>query len=219
MTADVREVAIRYRANILARRELREALGPLLVAARPLGWITVARLTHLPRATVQRLAASCVLPDDDANPPPPPLLNRATLTRLARAGRRLAKLQAEQRSQRAVLGEAIRAMRARGVGWHVISNSLGGRAGESTAWVVVLAREPAGTANRRPRGPMPEDHRQAIALGRDSTTLTLLRISDPTPGVRALLSQRLERYPALTPERVVRIAGIPPPARGGGDTS
>ena len=222
MTPTTRELALRYRANIRTRRELREALGPLLRAARPLGWATLARLTHLPPTTLRRLAA--------AQPPttltghvelePPLPLNRATLTRLARAGRRLAKLTAEQREQRVILGDAVRVMHSSGDGWHIINNRLGGRSGGSTAWVLGLSREPQGTGRRRPpTRPLSDDHRQAVALGKDTTTLTLLRIPDPTPGVRALLAARLQRYPALDPARIARIAGIPPPARGGGGST
>lgn len=212
----------RYRAITAARRELREELAPLIVAAQPVGWSTLARLTHLPSATLRYIASvqhrQALGGGGDSLEPAPPL-TRATLLRLTRAGRRLARLTAEQRELRAVLGDAVRAMRADKRGWRYINNSLGGRSGEDVAWVRTLAREVQAPANRRrPRGPTSVDHRQALALGHDATTLTLLRLPDPTPGVQALLAKRLECYPALDPERIARIAGVPPPDRGGGDS-
>ena len=221
MTTSTRGHALRYRAITAARRELREELALLIVAAQPVGWSTLARLTYLPQATLRYIASvqyRQTLGSGGESLEPVPPLTRATLLRLTRAGRRLARLTAEQRELRTALGDAVRAMRADRCGWRYINNSLGGRPGEDVVWVRTLAREVQVPANRRrPRGPTTEDHRQALALGHDATTLTLLRVPDPTPGVRALLAKRLERYDQLDPARIARIAGIPPPARGGGD--
>lgn len=215
----IRDAAIRYRSITAARRELREELAPMLAAARPLGWSTLAGLTRLPSATVRRLAATPPAPTfGTAEPPPTPPLHRATLLRLTRAGRRMARLTAEQRELRDVLGVAIREMRARGVGWREINNTLGGRHREDVGWVRVLAREPTATGRPRTPRPMTPDHLQALALGQDWTTLALLRVPNPRPPTLALLARRLERYDLLPPDRLARIAGVRPPGGGGGDS-
>jgi len=216
--AATRADAIRYRTITAARRELRDELAPLLSAARPLGWSTLAGLTHLPSATVRRLAATPPPPTLGTDAPPPtPRLDRATLLRLTRAGRRMARLTAEQRELREVLGVAIREMRARNVGWREINNLLGGRHREDVCWVRVLARESSATGRPRTPRPLTADHLQALALGQDQVTLDLLRMPNPRPPTLALLHLRLERYDLLTPDRVARIAGVRPPGGGGGD--
>ena len=199
-----RRTAETYRRNAALRAELTDRLVPLLAAARPLGWKDLAELTGLPHSSVARLARRA---DADSIPP----LNLATMLRLAHTGRRLARLVGEQEVLRAHLWATVADLRGEGWSWRKIANHLGGDHDEDVTWVRNLARSSRATGASHPRQPKSDLDRLAIALGRDTTTQTLLRAAAATGQLPAQLPARLERYVPLGRERIERIVGVAVP--------
>jgi hypothetical protein len=139
---DVRAAAVRYRTLVASVRDACTELGPLVLAARSLGWPDPAHRAHLSRATLQQLVvayrASTRLRGTDAAPPP---LDAATLDHLARAGQRLSRLMSEQRKLRPVLVGPVRELRAGGWSWEQVDAALDGPAGENPIWLRSMLRE------------------------------------------------------------------------------